>query len=106
MSRVLKNYNSIPADHRPFFSVICPCYNSKPDNIDLLIQTISTQDFPKEDIELIFTDDCSTDTSYFTVIDKYKDDLKEAYGKQLEESKDKIYLTEKIEEADDVIDVE
>jgi len=75
MSRVLKNYNSISADHRPFFSVVCPCYNSKPENIDLLIQTISTQDFPKEDIELIFTDDCSTDTSYFTVIDKYKDDL-------------------------------
>ena len=39
-------------------------------------------------------------------LNKYKDDLKEAYGKQLEESKDKIYLTEKIEEADDVIDVE
>lgn len=75
MSRVLKNYNSISTDHRPFFSVICPCYNSKPENIDLLIQTISTQDFPKEDIELIFTDDCSTDTSYFSVIDKYKDDL-------------------------------
>lgn len=39
-------------------------------------------------------------------LNKYKDDLKEAYGKQLEESKDKIYLAEKIEEADDVIDVE
>lgn len=38
-------------------------------------------------------------------LSKYKDDLKEAYGKQLEESKDKIYLAEKIEE-DDVIDVE
>ena len=75
MSKVLKNYNTIMADHRPYFSVICPCYNSKPENIDLLIQTISTQDFPKEDIELIITDDCSTDTSYFTVIDKYKDDL-------------------------------
>ncbi len=36
-------------------------------------------------------------------LSKYKDDLKEAYGKQLEESKDKIYLAEKIEEADDVI---
>ena len=38
-------------------------------------------------------------------LNKYKDDLKEAYSKQLEESKDKIYLTEKIEE-DDIIDVE
>ena len=38
-------------------------------------------------------------------LSKYKDDLKEAYGKQLKDSKDKLYLTEKIEE-DDVIDVE
>ena len=38
-------------------------------------------------------------------LNKYKADLKEAYGKQLKESKDTIYLAEKIED-NDVIDVE
>ena len=38
-------------------------------------------------------------------LNKYKNDLKEAYGKQLKESKDKMYLVEKIDD-DEIIDVE
>ena len=38
-------------------------------------------------------------------LNKYKDDLKEDYAKQLEESRDKIYLVEKIDD-DEIIDVE
>ena len=38
-------------------------------------------------------------------LNKNKNDLKEAYGKQLKESKDKMYLVEKIDD-DEIIDVE
>ena len=38
-------------------------------------------------------------------LNKYKDDLKEDYAKQLEENRNKIYLVEKIDD-DEIIDVE
>ena len=75
MSRILKNYDSIRTDHRPYFSVICPCYNSIPQNIDILLRSIIDQGFSKEDIEVILSDDCSDDTSYFDIVEKYKEDL-------------------------------
>lgn len=75
MCAAIKNGNIIEVDHRPYFSVICPCYNSKPENIDILLRSISDQSIQKEDIEVILSDDCSDDTSYFYIVEKYKEDL-------------------------------
>ena len=58
---------------RPFFSIIIPCYNSRK-TIGKLLETIVQQDLEKEDIQVIISDDCSTE-SYQDIIDLFKDKL-------------------------------
>ena len=45
--------------HRPYFSIVIPCYNSGR-TIGALLQSIVEQDM-KDDIEVIISDDCSTE---------------------------------------------
>ena len=75
MGIVLENYRTIQQNHRPFFSVICPCWNSDPVNIKELLDSILAQYVSKDDLEIIFTDDCSSNTEYFEVLKEYKDRL-------------------------------
>ena len=63
---------SFELPHRPFFSIIVPCYNSRK-TIGALLGSIQAQDM-KDDIEVILSDDCSTE-SYQDIVDKYKDDI-------------------------------
>ncbi len=58
---------------RPFFSIIVPCYNSKK-TIGRLLKTIVEQNMNYDDIEVILSDDCSTE-SYQDQVDKFKDRL-------------------------------
>jgi len=44
----------------PFFSIIIPCFNSAP-YIAHLLQSIVDQHLPKHDLEVILSDDCSTE---------------------------------------------
>ncbi len=59
--------------NRPFFSIIVPCYNSRK-TIGRLLESVYDQKLTKEDIEVIISDDCSTE-SYQDVLDEYKDKL-------------------------------
>lgn len=63
----------ILTNKRPFFSIIIPCYNSRK-TIGRLLETISQQGLQKEDIQVIISDDCSTE-SYQDVVDNYKEKL-------------------------------
>lgn len=67
-------YPSIILDHRPFFSIISPLYNTLPENLNALLGSIINQDM-NDDIEVILPDDHSTDMSYQEVIDRYSDTL-------------------------------
>lgn len=58
---------------RPFFSIVIPCYNSGK-TIGRLLETITQQDLQKDDIQVIISDDCSTE-SYQDVINQFKDRL-------------------------------
>ena len=58
---------------RPFFSIIIPCYNSRK-TIGHLLETITKQDLPKQDIQVVISDDCSTE-SYQDIIDQFTDRL-------------------------------
>lgn len=55
---------------RPFFSIIIPCYNSR-ETIGILLESIVKQHMMKNEIEVILSDDCSTE-SYQDVVDEYK----------------------------------
>lgn len=46
---------------RPFFSVIIPCYNSKK-TIGRLLQSIVDQQCDRDDIQVVISDDCSTES--------------------------------------------
>ena len=63
---------SIILDHRPFYSIIIPCYNSGK-VIDRLLDSIVSQNM-NDDLEVIIADDCSTEP-YQDVIDKYRNTL-------------------------------
>ena len=63
---------SVELDHRPFYSITVPCYNSR-DKISPLLDSIINQDM-KDDIEVILVDDHSTEP-YDDVIGAYKDKL-------------------------------
>lgn len=63
---------SIKLPHRPFFSIIIPCYNSR-NTIGNLLQSIVEQNM-KDDIEVIISDDHSTEY-YFDVIKPYLNKL-------------------------------
>lgn len=58
---------------RPFFSIIIPCYNSRK-TIGKLLETIKLQQLQKQDIQIVISDDCSTE-SYQDIIDQFTNDL-------------------------------
>ena len=59
---------------RPFFSIIVPCYNTKEENMCLLLDSVSKQNMDDE-IEVIISNDRSTETAFLDVIkdEKYKE---------------------------------
>ena len=59
-------------DHRPFFSIIIPCYNSRKTIGDLLA-SIEAQNMP-DDIEVILSDDNSPE-SYQDIVDPFRERL-------------------------------
>lgn len=63
---------SIVLKHRPFYSIIVPCYNSRK-TLGALLESIVAQNMD-DDIEVILSDDHSTE-SYQDVVDKYKKKL-------------------------------
>jgi glycosyltransferase involved in cell wall biosynthesis len=68
-------YDGIPSkqlDHRPFFSIIIPCYNSR-STIGELLTSIEAQNM-SDDIEIILSDDNSPD-SYQDIIDPFRERL-------------------------------
>ena len=58
---------------RPFFSIIIPCYNSR-NTIGILLETLTQQGLEKDDLQVIISDDCSTE-SYQDIIDLFTDRL-------------------------------
>jgi glycosyltransferase involved in cell wall biosynthesis len=63
---------SIKLNHRPYFSIIIPCYNSGA-TITNLLQSIVDQHIP-DDLEVILSDDHSTE-SYFDKVEPFLDKL-------------------------------
>lgn len=63
------NYNE-NTNTRPFFSIIIPCYNSKPEQITILLESIVQQNL-STDIEVIISNDRSTETEFLSVVDSY-----------------------------------
>ena len=61
--------NNTKDTKRPFFSIIIPCYNSKPEHIQALLTSIEKQNL-NDEIEIIISNDRSTDTQF---LDKVKD---------------------------------
>lgn len=59
-------------DHRPFFSIVIPCYNSKK-TLGKLLETIVNQEM-EDDLEVILSDDHSTE-SYQEIVEQYNDIL-------------------------------
>lgn len=70
--------------HRPFFSIIIPCYNDgrykDGEYLDRLLSSIIKQSMPKEDVEIILADDCSP-VHFDDVINKYNHQLNMKYVK-------------------------
>lgn len=59
---------SFELKHRPFFSIVVACYNSRR-TIGRLLESIAEQNL-KDEIEVILSDDCSTE-SYDDIVDQY-----------------------------------
>ena len=59
-------------DHRPFFSIIIPCYNSR-NTLGELLASIEAQNMP-DDIEIILSDDNSPE-SYQDIVDPFREKL-------------------------------
>lgn len=59
--------------HRPFFSIIIACYNSRK-TLGELLASIEAQGM-NDDIEVILSDDCSTE-SYQDIVDPFRDKLR------------------------------
>ena len=69
------NFNGQPSiilEHRPFYSIIIPCYNSRK-TLGALLDSIVAQEM-NDDIEVILSDDHSTEP-YQDIVDKYIDIL-------------------------------
>lgn len=66
------NKPSIQLSHRPFFSIVIPCYNSGM-TIEALLQSIVEQNL-SDDIEVILSDDHSTE-DYFDKVNPFLDKL-------------------------------
>ncbi len=58
---------------RPFYSIVIPCYNSK-QTIGHTLESIVNQHMDFSDIQVILSDDCSTE-SYQDIVDSYEDKL-------------------------------
>ena len=58
--------------HRPFYTVIIPCYNTKPDYMSVLLNSLTHQGIDNDDLEVIISDDCSSDLSYKAVVEDFK----------------------------------
>lgn len=69
---IFDGYPSFVLDHRPFFSIIIPCYNSRK-TLDTLLHSILLQEM-EDDLEVILADDNSTE-SYQDIVDKYSSEL-------------------------------
>jgi glycosyltransferase involved in cell wall biosynthesis len=61
-------------ENRAFFSIIIPCYNTKPDNMRMLLESIKNQNIA-DDIEVVIADDRSTQIDFYDVIEEYKNIL-------------------------------
>lgn len=76
--------DEIEADHRPFFSIIIPCYNDGryKDGVylDRLLSSLTQQGIPRYDLEVICSDDCSP-TPFDYIIARYEDRLIMKYVK-------------------------
>ena len=60
---------------RNFFSIIIPCYNTKTENIQRLLRSIEDQNM-SDDIEIIISNDRSTETDFLKVVEEYIDQNK------------------------------
>ena len=58
---------------RPFFSIVIPCYNSR-ETIGRLLKSIVNQRMSFKDIQVVISDDCSTE-SYTDIVDQFRDKL-------------------------------
>lgn len=56
---------------RPFFSVVISCYNSR-NTLGDLLQSLTEQSLEKDDLEVIISDDCSTE-SYEDIVEQFQD---------------------------------
>ena len=70
------------AKHRPFFSIIIPCYNDgrykEGAYLDRLLNSLTLQGVEKKDLEVILSDDHSP-VKFDDLIDKYKDKMQIKY---------------------------
>jgi glycosyltransferase involved in cell wall biosynthesis len=66
---IFSGYPSIILDHRPFFSIVVACYNSR-NTLDRLLDSIVDQNM-EDDLEVILADDNSTE-SYQDIVDHYR----------------------------------
>lgn len=58
---------------RPFFSIIIPCYNTKTENMKRLMQSIYDQHLSTSELEIIITNDRSTETEFLSIVQDYID---------------------------------
>lgn len=58
--------------NRPFFSIIIPCYNTKPERMRELLESIYKGECP-DTTEVIISDDRSTDKTFLDIVNEYKD---------------------------------
>jgi len=71
--------------NRPFFSIIIPCYNSKPERIRELFDSIVKAGC-NDITEIIISDDRSTDKSYLEVVKEYNNlNIKIIYVPEVDE---------------------
>ena len=60
-------------ENRPFFSIVISCYNSR-DTLGPLLQSLVDQELSQEELEIIISDDHSTD-SYEDIVEQFQDVL-------------------------------
>ena len=57
---------------RPFYSIVIPCYNSKPEHMQKLLTSIEAQNM-NDDIEIIISNDRSTETEFLDIVKSFTD---------------------------------
>ena len=60
-------------NNRPFYSIVIPCYNSR-ETIGTALDSIISQQMGYDEIQVILSDDCSTE-SYQDIVNQYTDKL-------------------------------